>query len=272
GLIYEGGGGGSGSTTFTFAGLDPDFMYDIALYGDRTAGADGVERFTLIGADGATNTSSTGIIDPFTTDMQTRPNATDGYVVRWSDIEAGDDGIITIDIDPEVTSANNIAYLSAVRLEGVGFSEPEPVLAVPIAGVDFENAGNTAYDNTPDDLDPADGISVSAGWTTAGGASGVINDNNANNAGTTSGSFVSKLNGGTSGAMPATTPDDYYSWSITIPADVTLDLSDITFDIRAGTGSTSRWGMFNTSLDGGDTGGTPLWSLAPLPGRDVTPD
>lgn len=160
-----------------------------------------------------------------------------------------------------------ITYDNSPPPSGGGGSTP-----IAIAGVDFENAGNTAYDNSPDDLNTADGITVSSGWTVGGSASGVINDNNANNAGTTSGSYASKINGGTSGGMPSTTPDDFYSWSITIPEDEILDMDKIEFDIRAGTGSTSRWGMFNTSLDGGEDGGTPLWSLAPLPGRNATPN
>ena len=144
--------------------------------------------------------------------------------------------------------------------------------AGPIAGVDFESTpGGTVWDRTPDDLIATDGIVVSADWTVAGGASGVIQDNNANNAGATSGTKVAKLNGGTSGSMPVLTPTDYYSWSMSIPSTDVVDLTGITFDIRAGTGSTSRWGMFNTSLDGGP-GAAPLWGKAPLPGRNVTPD
>jgi hypothetical protein len=126
-LVFEGGNNGSGSTTFTFSGLDPDWLYDVALYGDRNASQDGVERFTLNGADGAVNSSSTGIISDFITDMQTRPNAATGHVVRWSDIEPGADGTVTIDIDPEVTSPSNLAYLSGIRLEGTASAViPEP--------------------------------------------------------------------------------------------------------------------------------------------------
>ena len=125
GLIYEGGGGGSGFTTFTFSGLDANLLYDVALYGDRNLTTDGAERFTLGGADSATNSSSTGIVGPgeFITDMETRPNAATGNVVHWTAIDPGADGIITIDIDPEFNNnLSNIAYLSAVRLEAT----PEP--------------------------------------------------------------------------------------------------------------------------------------------------
>jgi hypothetical protein len=38
--------------------LNPAGLYDVAFYGNRNAGADGVERFTLGGADSAVNSSS----------------------------------------------------------------------------------------------------------------------------------------------------------------------------------------------------------------------
>ena len=118
GLLYEGGNGGSGATTLTLVGLAPDFLYDVALYGHRSAGADGVERFTLTGAESATNLASAGIINEFVTDQQTRPNAASGHVIRWTDIVPGADGTIIIEVDPEVSSPSNIAYLAALRLEG----------------------------------------------------------------------------------------------------------------------------------------------------------
>ena len=63
GLIYEGGTTGEGATTFTLSGLDPAKLYDVALYGHRiSVSSDGVERFTLGGADSAVNSSSTGIL------------------------------------------------------------------------------------------------------------------------------------------------------------------------------------------------------------------
>ena len=129
GLIYEG-GGGSGSTTFTFSGLDANLLYDVALHGDGNLVADGAERFTLGGADGATNSSSTGIVSTFITDMETRPNATAGNVVRWTSIDPGTDGIITIDMNPEVDDGNNIAYLSAVRLQETPESATMSLLAI----------------------------------------------------------------------------------------------------------------------------------------------
>ena len=112
-----GGAGRLPNMTITLTGLNPALLYDLALYGDRNTTADGVERFTLGGADAATNTSSTGIINAVTTDMETRPNAATGHVVRWTGINPGADGTITVLVDPGVTSTTNIAYLSALRLE-----------------------------------------------------------------------------------------------------------------------------------------------------------
>jgi hypothetical protein len=127
GTMVEGGNNGSGATTLTFDGLNPDWRYDVALYGDRDANSDGIERFTLIGADEATNSSSSGIISDFITDLETRPNSTTGDVVRWTEVAPGMDGVFFIEIDPEVSSASNIAYISAVRFAGAApAAVPEP--------------------------------------------------------------------------------------------------------------------------------------------------
>ncbi len=113
GIIYK----SAGTITITLSGLNPAKVYDVAIYGDRTTTIDGVERFTLGGADSALNSSSTGIQSTFVTDMQTRPNAAAGNVVRWTRINPGSDGNLAVIIDPQVTSSANVAYLSAVRLE-----------------------------------------------------------------------------------------------------------------------------------------------------------
>lgn len=135
-----------------------------------------------------------------------------------------------------------------------------------IVGSDFSdsavfNAAGGNYDNSAgsvDDLDAADNISVT-GWTFTGTGAligfdanaqvGMPNDN------------VTKFNGdgqslpavGTSAAGLAC-----HSFGINIPAGTTLDLSDVTFDWRQATGTTSqvRWLAFNTSLDGGNV----IWS------------
>ena len=136
----------------------------------------------------------------------------------------------------------------------------------PIAGVNFENNTNTAFERTPDDLALGDGITVSADW---GGTLAVIPDSGAQVA-PTSGSSSAKINSGsTATALPNVAPTTgHASWTITIPDSVTLNLSDITFDWRQATGTTSqtRWGAFNTSLDGGP-GGTLIWGLENPPTR-----
>jgi hypothetical protein len=118
----------NGLMTITLSGLDSTMLYDLAFYGDRNSGADGTEQFTLGGADSATNTSSTGISSTFVTLQETRPNSVTGHVIRWSNINPGLDGIITVEVDPREgtgTAASDIAYLSAMRLEAI----PEPSTA-----------------------------------------------------------------------------------------------------------------------------------------------
>jgi hypothetical protein len=108
--------------TITLSGLDSTMLYDLAFYGDRNVAADGTEQFTLGGAVSATNTSSTGIVSTFVTLQETRSNSTPSHVIRWSDINPGSDGIITVEVDPRLgtgTAANDIAYLSAMRLEAL---------------------------------------------------------------------------------------------------------------------------------------------------------
>lgn len=124
GTIYE--DEDSGATTFTFSGLNPGNVYDLAFYGDRYAlSPHGVEeRFTLNGASSALNASSTGIQGTFVTDMETRPNATAGNVVRWTHIDPGSDGSITVTMNPiEFSGGDNIAYVSALRLEELAPSQ-----------------------------------------------------------------------------------------------------------------------------------------------------
>jgi len=116
---YEGGTGGSGATTITLSGLNPDRVYDLALYGDRTFTADGVERFTLGGAESAVNSSSANIQSTFITDMETRPNAAAGNVVRWRGIKHGITGAMTVTVNPTVNGSTNFAYLSALRLREI---------------------------------------------------------------------------------------------------------------------------------------------------------
>ena len=123
--------------------------------------------------------------------------------------------------------------------------------AAPIAGADFSNGA--AFDTTPDDLVAADGITVS-GWVTS--PDGSVGGNGSGNSGRVS-APIGKFNGpSTSGVPPlvgsAPPTQGMHSFSITIPAGITINLTRVTFDFsRATSGSAQRWLAFRTSLDSG---------------------
>ena len=154
--------------------------------------------------------------------------------------------------------------MKQIRLHSIGaltlFAAATHTYSATIAGTDFSdsavfNAAGGAFANgTMDDLDLADGVTVS-GWSFANGGGfvgldanaqvGMPNDN------------VTKFNGaspsaqpglGDSGASLAT-----HTFSITIPSDRVVNLTSITFDWRMATGdaANSRWLAFDTSLDAG---------------------
>jgi hypothetical protein len=140
----------NGLMTITLSGLNPAMLYDLAFYGDRNSGADGTEQFTLGGADSATNTSSTGIASTFVTLQETRPNSTTGNIIRWSNINPGSDGIITVEVDPRAGTGSptlDIAYLSAMRLEAFA-ATPTNTYANWIAT--YNVGGLTAKTDDPD--------------------------------------------------------------------------------------------------------------------------
>ncbi|MGD9419678.1 MAG: glycosyl hydrolase family 95 catalytic domain-containing protein [Verrucomicrobiota bacterium JB025] len=240
---------------------------------------------------GALEIYKNGVLDASETIPSGLPDApaTMRIETTFSDFNAGSTALYQVYFDDSTTafasgsfswSGTNENYISLSsnlsndalfdNLEIQGATAVEPASS-PVAGVDFENADDSAFDSSPDDLDPTDGITVAAGWSLAGNALEVKSDDSANAAGSTTGSFVAKLNGGTNepAEMPELTPSaDHYSWSLTIPAGVTLNLSAITFDIRQGTATAgnTRWAMFNTSLDGGP-GSAPLWAVESPPLR-----
>ena len=122
GLIYEGGNGGEGATRITLINLNPGLLYDLAFYGNRTVAEGLTEQFTLGGAEASFNLSSSGNIDAVTTRLDTRLNTDD--VIRWTGINPGADGMITVTMDPEWDGElANVGYLGAMRLEE---SIPEP--------------------------------------------------------------------------------------------------------------------------------------------------
>ncbi|MEJ6829426.1 MAG: lamin tail domain-containing protein, partial [Akkermansiaceae bacterium] len=126
-----------------------------------------------------------------------------------------------------------------------------PVQAAPIAGCDFANGA--AFDSTTDDLLAADGISVS-NWSTAGG--GAITGDGNGNADRFS-APVGKFNGptttGTPPAVGSAPPTlGIHSFTISISAGTTINLTNVSFDFSKATGgSANRWLAFRTSLDTG---------------------
>ena len=146
GSTWEGGNDGSGFTTFTFTGLQANLLYDVAIYGERAASNDGVEEFRITGTDWHANASSSGTqIDSFTTRLNTRPNNTTGHVARWTNIDPGSDGTFSVEIDPEVTSVSNIAYLTAMRLQTVASVEVPEVIYRETFGNDSGSDQGLSY-------------------------------------------------------------------------------------------------------------------------------
>jgi hypothetical protein len=123
------------------------------------------------------------------------------------------------------------------------FAFTTPANAALIAGCDFENTpGGSSFDRTPDDLDLADGITVSADWTAS--ANDLKHDGGAQVSPIAPSTITARL-------------EHQCSWSITIPDTVTLDLTNVSFDVRGATGSdgsvSDRAITFTTSLDASTT-------------------
>ena len=71
--------------------------------------------------------ASTGIISSTVTQLDTRTNQAAGRLIRWTDINPGEDGVITFTMDTTWDGSNaNIGYLNAMRLEAI----PEPSTAL----------------------------------------------------------------------------------------------------------------------------------------------
>ncbi len=127
--------------------------------------------------------------------------------------------------------------------------------AALIAGVDFEN-GSGGFSNAVDDLNLADGISVSATFSNTG------NDTGANADDAYEGTFVGRFDRRIDDTQIAV-------FSIIIPDTVVLDLDQITFACRAATTGNGRDLQFRTSLD---SIGSYLYENLNLLGRTATPN
>ncbi|MFN3168590.1 MAG: PEP-CTERM sorting domain-containing protein [Phycisphaeraceae bacterium] len=140
------------------------------------------------------------------------------------------------------------AFMALLSITGVSTTS-----ATPLVGVDFEDGGG-GFDRSPDYLTPIPSgpwIDLDSDWTLQSNGK-LRNDNGANAAGAFEGSFPARLESG--GAF-----------GFAIPSGLLVDLTRVSFQVRAGTGSegtpTGRNVQFNTSLDGAtlpDAGGTPI--------------
>ena len=86
----------------TFSGLTPGGSYTFATTANRNGSgtdyADRISRFTISGADAATNASTQGvnIINDHSIFFSTGANTTNGYVARWTGIDPGADGSFVV--------------------------------------------------------------------------------------------------------------------------------------------------------------------------------
>lgn len=115
---------------YEFTGLDPNEAYTFACSAARskanTEGDPGYPDrrtvFTLSGDDASTNSSTTGTVEeggnPNTVSFVTGNNHDDGYVVRWTDIDPGADGAITVRAEAHSTApgGGRQAYACSVLL------------------------------------------------------------------------------------------------------------------------------------------------------------
>lgn len=137
--------------------------------------------------------------------------------------------------------------MAVVMVSALGATTSHAAL---IAGVDFDDGSGT-YDRTPDDLNLADGISVSV-WTVADLGIRTLPDGGAQTG--RASVPVGKTNGspGTSTPLVGDAAPTGFSgfFTLTIPSSLVLDLTNVTFDFSGATTSPQvRWLAFKTSLD-----------------------
>ena len=123
----------------TLTGLDPAKEYTFATSAVRAGSssyADRISLYTLSGADGLTNASTSGVTEvaPNAVSFVTGTNYTEGYVARWTDIQPGSDGSITV--RAEAGSSQYKAYTFDVFMlhEEEGTTPTQYTLDVSIVG------------------------------------------------------------------------------------------------------------------------------------------
>ena len=113
----------------TFTGLNPDATYTLVFHGDRGSyGWDRAAQVSIVGAEAFTNESSlahdnpapesdgalfTGPADPSTRVPADNPS---GYVARFAHVEPGEDGAVTLLIEPDGAAGPRGKYASAVMI------------------------------------------------------------------------------------------------------------------------------------------------------------
>jgi len=120
-----------------FSNMNPTAYYELVYYANRGYYTTRDIDVTLGGADAFTNRSSAGIVNVAPNNANcwhTNANNTSrGYVFRFTDIQPGTDGQITLTIEDNRSTDNNYPYGSLFMLESDNEEVPEPAAMVQLA-------------------------------------------------------------------------------------------------------------------------------------------
>jgi len=129
--------GAGADMVLTFNNLDQAWTYTLTYYANRDNYTTRHIGATLGGADAFLNESSAGIIYSGGSDtgaFQTNSdNTAEGFVMRWSGIDPGADGQITLTVSNDRTSSTYYTYGSLFALEAI--PEPSTVALFGIGGL-----------------------------------------------------------------------------------------------------------------------------------------
>lgn len=131
-------GAGTSRTRLTFSGLSANAQYEVAIFGNRAGNYTDRYTITEIGsADAYANTSSVGAtIAGAQTTVMTGNNTANGYVAKYSNILAGNDGSFYVDIYGLGNSGNTYKwYANAVSLSETVVPEPASLSLIGLAGL-----------------------------------------------------------------------------------------------------------------------------------------